>query len=153
VWRSRVTHEEQRTVLVLDVPDRETYGGRVRTRTLTTTEGAAPMRTTHTQVLLTNWHHTFAYERDATADELADAGISAARETLDIPRSHPATLPVTPCSVVWSDGHPWVLDGEAGIPGPRLWVSLGHDGGPLVRNSHAMAQAGFSIVYVDAGEV
>ena len=34
-------------------------------------------------------------------------------------------IPTTPCSVVWFDGHPWVLDGEPGISrrqSPRYWI-------------------------------
>lgn len=64
-------------------------------------------------------------------------------------KSHPATLPVTPCSVVWSGGHPWVLDGEPGIPSPRRWVGLDDAGTPQVRTAAAMRAHGFSVIYVD----
>lgn len=97
VWRSRVQDEEKRTVLVLDVGDGPMKdsdffapGERARIQTLTTTFGNPPLRTTRTRVLLTNWHHTFAFDRDATTEELADAG-------LDIPKSgspdHEAATP------------------------------------------------------------
>ena len=39
--------------------------------------------------------------------------------------TRPGQLP--PCSVVWHDGHPWVLDGEPGVSrlvSPRYWIGV-----------------------------
>lgn len=66
-----------------------------------------------------------------------------------------ADLPTTPCSVIWSDGHPFVLDGEPGISpiiAPRRWVGLSVVDQPLVLTADEMRDYGFSVVYVDPGE-
>jgi len=41
-----------------------------------------------------------------------------------------AGLPRTVGSVVWFDGHPWVLDGEPEVPTSRIWIGRGRDGEP-----------------------
>lgn len=67
----------------------------------------------------------------------------------------PAELPTTPCSVVWHDGHPWVLDGEPGVghPEKRWWVGRRHASGePVAMTRSEMIDRGFAVVYVDPGD-
>lgn len=69
-------------------------------------------------------------------------------------KKDPADLPTMPCSVVWSDGHPWVLDGEPGIgvPESRVWVGTVQLNGRLYarRVTRAtMLHKGFSVVHVE----
>jgi hypothetical protein len=60
--------------------------------------------------------------------------------------------PTTPCSVVWYDGHPWVLDGEPGIPTPRRWVGVNRLGAVASMSQEAMARYKPAVIYRDAGE-
>ena len=68
--------------------------------------------------------------------------------------------PTSPCSVVWYDGHPWVLDGEPGISrheAPRRWVGMLNvkDADGTVRyvpgslSEAEMSEYGPAIIYVD----
>ena len=62
------------------------------------------------------------------------------------------STPTTPGSVVWRQGHPFVLDGEPGIPTPRFWVGVDDTLG-LVRISEAeMAAYRPAVIYRDEGE-
>jgi hypothetical protein len=60
--------------------------------------------------------------------------------------------PTTPCSVVWYDGHPWVLDGEPGIATPRRWVGMRRNGQVGWMGQKAMEQYRPAVIYRDAGE-
>lgn len=62
------------------------------------------------------------------------------------------STPTTPCSVVWFDGHPWVLDGEPGVPTPRLWVGMRRDGTLGVITQDRMAEYRPAVIYRDEGE-
>lgn len=70
-------------------------------------------------------------------------------------RARREPLPTTPGSVVWYDGHPWVLDGEPGVPGPRWWVGVrAHkDGYPMMSylSPGEMAAYGPAVIYRDPG--
>ena len=59
------------------------------------------------------------------------------------------SVPHTPCSVVWFDGHPFVLDGEPGMPTPRRWVGIGRDGQPKIIDHDTMTQYGPAVIYRD----
>lgn len=62
-------------------------------------------------------------------------------------------VPYTVGSVVWYDGHPFVLDGEPGIPGERRWVGIGREGLPITVTHEAMCQYGPAVIYRDAGDL
>lgn len=68
--------------------------------------------------------------------------------------------PTSPCSVVWYDGHPFVLDGEPGISrhlAPRRWVGMlnvkGEDGVlryvPGSLSEAEMSEYGPAVIYID----
>lgn len=61
-------------------------------------------------------------------------------------------LPTTPGSVVWYDGHPWVLDGEHGVPTERRWVGIRRDGTPGTLSRQEMLAYGPAVVHVEPPE-
>lgn len=50
-------------------------------------------------------------------------------------------LPTAPCSVVWSAGHPFVL--EAGS-GPARWVGVNDRGRPVALTARDLARRGWT---------
>lgn len=67
-------------------------------------------------------------------------------------RPRKEALPTTPCSVVWFDGHPWVLDGEPGVAGKRHWVGVKRDGSLGWMTGTEMAAHHPAVIYRDPGE-
>ena len=61
-------------------------------------------------------------------------------------------VPRTPCSVVWYDGHPFVLDGEPGIPTERRWVGIGRSGLPITVSHEEMCKYRPAVIYTDRAE-
>jgi hypothetical protein len=53
-------------------------------------------------------------------------------------------LPTTPCSVVWSGGHSYVLEGSGPLGG-WLWVGLDSRGRPHVLSPAALRDRGWSL--------
>ncbi|AOS62960.1 hypothetical protein [Actinoalloteichus hymeniacidonis] len=58
-----------------------------------------------------------------------------------ISRPTDPTLPTVPCSVVWSRGHAYVLEGG---PGQARWVGVDDRGRPIVLTSAELTQRGWS---------
>lgn len=90
-------------------------------------------RVTGGKVLLKSGNHS--------SEALVSEGKKLARRALgDIAARMKQTdehLPKRPCAVVWCDGHPWVLDGEPGIPSERHWVGIRTANGLVGRMSRA----------------
>ncbi|OZM72410.1 hypothetical protein CFN78_15625 [Amycolatopsis antarctica] len=56
--------------------------------------------------------------------------------------STPALPPTTPCSVVWSQGRPYVLEGVAGRP---RWMGRDARGRPLALTRADLQRRGWSL--------
>jgi hypothetical protein len=63
-----------------------------------------------------------------------------------------SATPTTPCSVVWYDGHPWVLDGEPGVPTERSWVGVRRDGSVGTMSMAEMSAHFPAVIYNDPGD-
>lgn len=67
------------------------------------------------------------------------------REESVTPPQLPNVLPTTPCSVVWSGGHSYVLEGS-GLMGARsLWVGLDDRGRPTSLSPEALRDRGWTL--------
>lgn len=52
-----------------------------------------------------------------------------------------ASLPSSPCSVVWSAGRPFVLEGG---PGPTRWVGVNDRGRPIALTAAELERRGWT---------
>lgn len=55
--------------------------------------------------------------------------------------SSPTRLPTAPCSVVWSAGHPFVLEPT---PGPARWIGVNDRGRPLALTAAELQRRGWT---------
>ncbi|ASO19783.1 ABC-type bacteriocin/lantibiotic exporter with double-glycine peptidase domain [Actinoalloteichus hoggarensis] len=69
----------------------------------------------------------------------ADTATESDARSISTPSS--TILPTVPCSVVWSRGHAYVLEGG---PGQARWVGVDDRGRPVVLTSAELAQRGWS---------
>jgi hypothetical protein len=63
----------------------------------------------------------------------------------ELPRLPATPLPTTPCSVVWSGGHSYVLEEPGLIGAPSLWVGLDDHGRPTALSADALRDRGWSL--------
>ena len=66
---------------------------------------------------------------------------SAASEPSAPPSATPATPPTVPCSVVWCEGRPYVLEGR---PGRARWVGTDYRGRPEALSSAEVQRRGWT---------
>mgnify|MGYP000844021645 CR=1 FL=1 len=120
-------------------------------------EGAFTVRSAHRELVAqgcrVSWHKVAqAVDLLVLWDQLQRVPGEAWTTYVVTGRPKAEALPTTPCSVVWRQGHPFVLDGEPGIPTPRFWVGVDDTLG-LVRISEAeMAAYRPAVIYRDEGE-
>lgn len=120
-------------------------------------EGAFTVRSAHRELVAqgcrVSWHKVAqAVDLLVLWDQLQRVPGEAWTTYVVTGRPKAEALPTTPCSVVWYDGHPWVLDGEPGVPSTRLWVGMRRDGTLGVITQDRMADYRPAVIYRDPGE-
>jgi hypothetical protein len=68
------------------------------------------------------------------------ATVDGSQATIEVSPAGQAKLPTLPCSVVWSGGHSYVLEGT----GNARWVGLDDRGRPLTLTSRDLQRRGWS---------